>query len=387
MTAKISKVYHRENVREAAERRIRWVMNEFEHVVVSFSGGKDSTVLFNLALEAARELGRVPLRVLFIDQEAEWQATIDLVRQVMHHPDVEPMWMQVPMVLFNATSSTEHWLRCWHPDDADVWMRPKEPIAYTENRYGTERFAKLFPAIMRVEFDGVPACTLSGVRADESPGRFAGITSSLSYKDVTWGNAIGKAENKYTFYPLYDWSTPDIWKAIHDGGWSYNRIYDYQYQHGVPLQKMRVSNVHHETSVGSLFYMQEVEPETWSKLTARIAGVDTAGKLGTDDYFIRKLPHMFTSWGEYRDFLLEKLIEDPDWRAGMARRFVAQEKKIRATEAPEKVITMMLKAHVQSILTNDWEGVKVDGIERNPEFSYYIRRKQAASGQNVGALE
>jgi predicted phosphoadenosine phosphosulfate sulfurtransferase len=76
------------------------------------------------------------------------------------------------------------------------------------------------------------------------------------------------------------------------------------------VNNMRVSNVHHETSVHSLFYMQEVEPETYARLTQRIGGIDMAGKMGVADYFIHELPFMFKDWAEYRDYLLDKLIED-----------------------------------------------------------------------------
>jgi len=39
----------------------------------------------------------------------------------------------------------------------------------------------------------------------------------------------------------------------------------------------------------------------------RISGIDTAGKMSYDNFYVRKLPFMFSSWIEYRDFLIEKL--------------------------------------------------------------------------------
>lgn len=73
------RVYRDQNVYEAALDRMRWLFDEFEDVVVTISGGKDSTVIFNLALMVAREKNRLPLRVFFLDQEAEWNVVIEHV--------------------------------------------------------------------------------------------------------------------------------------------------------------------------------------------------------------------------------------------------------------------------------------------------------------------
>ena len=43
----------------------------------------------------------------YTDKELEWESTIDLVKKVMYREDVEPMWLQIPFKLFNATSGEE----------------------------------------------------------------------------------------------------------------------------------------------------------------------------------------------------------------------------------------------------------------------------------------
>lgn len=43
------------NVYEAANERIAYIFNNFEKVYVSFSGGKDSGVLLNLALDYVKK--------------------------------------------------------------------------------------------------------------------------------------------------------------------------------------------------------------------------------------------------------------------------------------------------------------------------------------------
>ena len=64
------KIYNNQNVLDAALNRIRFLFDEFPNVIVGFSGGKDSTATLNLCLQVAEEKKRLPLKVLFIDQEA-----------------------------------------------------------------------------------------------------------------------------------------------------------------------------------------------------------------------------------------------------------------------------------------------------------------------------
>jgi len=220
-----------ENVLEAAKERIRFVFGEFGNVFVAHSGGKDSTVTFHLALEVAKEMGRTPLPVLFIDQEAEFTQTIDVIKSVMYRDDVEPHWLQCPIFIFNATSHEKDWIGCW--EEGAEWLRDKDPVSIKENNFGTTRIKEMFSYYPAHLFPKEPFAMLGGVRCEESPTRRAGLTGARTYKWVTWGKKL-KAKNHYTFYPLYDWSYSDIWKAIHEHGWQYNEVYDQQYRHGVP---------------------------------------------------------------------------------------------------------------------------------------------------------
>lgn len=360
------KIYKNKTVYEESLDRIRRLFDEFDDVVVGVSSGKDSTVVFHLTMQVAKERGRLPQRVLFLDQEVEWQATIDWVKKVMYREDVHPMWMQIPFQLFNATSTIEHWLYCWDEEKKDLWMREKDPIAIHENKYNEVRFASMFPAILKVEIPR-KACYIAGVRAEESPGRKLGLTHHLTYKDISWGKQLDKKLGQYTFYPIYDWSYLDVWKAIHENGWDYNNIYNKQYQYGVPVRDMRVSNLHHETAVKSLFHFQELEPETYERATQRVAGLDMAGKLGYADYFVKELPFMFASWLEYRNYLLEKLITDEKWTERFTKEFARMDKKYDLL--PNKDV--MHKMQIQSILTNDWEMIKIHNWERAPEVDWY----------------
>jgi predicted phosphoadenosine phosphosulfate sulfurtransferase len=375
-------IWLNENVLEAAQRRISWLFDEFEQVVVNVSGGKDSTVVFHLTLEEARRRGRLPLTAYWIDQEAEWRAAVDMVREWMSHPDVQPMWLQVPFRIFNATSNADHWLHAWDPAAEDLWVHPRDPAALTDNVYGTDRFAELFRRVIAYHFDGVSVAQIAGVRAEESPVRRMGLTGHETYGGETWGRRHEYQPRHFTFYPIYDWNYPDVWKAIHDHGWRYCRLYDLQYQYGIGIRNMRVSNLHHETALESLFYLQEFEPDTYERLAARIGGIDMAGKLGGDDYYVDEVPSMFDGWEDYRDYLLEHLIDDPKWKVRMATRFARGKERFHPTVHPG-----MFKVHVRSILAHDWEGIIVENWERSVPVHLQTERAEKNAAKAARAVK
>ena len=357
------KLYKSTNVFDEALKRINWLFDEFENIVVGCSGGKDSTVVLNLCLKVAEERNRLPLTVMFIDQEAEWQHTIDYMKTVMADPRINLRWYQMPMRIFNATSQTAHWLECWNPEAKELWIHEQEPNAVTENIYGTDRFHELFPAIARVEYPKTPMCYIAGMRADENPKRYVSLTTHAVYKWATWGTTLNKSQQQYTMYPIYDWASSDVWKAITTNGWDFNHIYEQFYGYGIPLRQMRVSNLHHETAIHSLFHLQEIEPKTWDKMTKRLAGIDTAGKMGKEDFIVRDLPFMFKDWREYRDYLLEHLISNPEYKQIFTKAFNRHDEMYENYFGED-----LYRTHVSTLLCQDFSLTKLSNFDMAQGF-------------------
>ena len=350
------RVYLDENVLEMGRRRINWCFDEFDRICVNVSGGKDSTVVFELAYEIAQERNQ-KLWCMWIDQEAEYASTEGMVRSWMERDGVEPVWVQCPMKITNSTSDEEDFLDCWNPEKEDLWMREKSDMSYKENTYGTDRFTELFEEILFEHVadsdGGIDVCALGGVRAEESPTRYLGMTNGSVHKGVTYGTS-SDYDNVKTIYPIYDWSYSDVWKLIHDNGYEYNDIYDVQYKENISIRDMRVSNLNHETAVTHLFTLQEFEPDTWNKLVKRLDGIHMAGQLEEANYVPSSLPHMFKDWREYRNYLLRHVVEDEEKKKHFKRHFFTHD--LMGEHLSEERYRANVRGHVRGILTNDWEG-------------------------------
>ena len=280
----------------------------------------------------------------------------------MYRPEVDPVWVQCPIRLFNAASFEEDWLYCWDEKEKDHWMHPQDPIAITENVFGTDRFKKMFAAVSKWLFKGQPYANIGGVRAQENVTRYTGLTTSLCYKDITWGHIDSSEIGGYTFYPIYDWTYDDVWVYIAKNHIKYNHLYDLMFNYGIPANKMRVSNLHHETAVPSLMFLQEVERETYNKLCARLPGISTFSQMQKTAITIKELPDMFTSWKEYRDYLLENLVR-PDLQQEFKKLWKNQ-------EGDEWYIH-----HCNEIMINDWTGTT-----NHNSWSANNMRKKSADG-------
>lgn len=354
MTAKTGRKVYLEGIDTltAARKRIRWIFDNFSTVVVSVSGGKDSTVCFELAYQEAQKRGRT-IKCMFLDQEAEYQSSIDIVSDYMSRPGVEPYWFQVPIYMTNATSYTDDMLHAWEP--GAKWVRDKHPLAIHEDITAPDRFYD-FVEWFDNKF-GPGAAHIVGLRSEESLNRYRSVTAHPAIAGVNWSTKTKSGAVK--LYPIYDWSFEDIWTYIGNHRIRYNRIYDFLWAKGKNIPEMRVSNLIHEKAFGSLATLQEFEHETFERLSERLNGVHLAGLYANEATILdaKKLPSGFKNWKEYRDFLLKTATIPDDKKKRFTDRFVKQAD-----------IDKVHRQQARQIALNDWEGsIQIDQTDETED--------------------
>lgn len=301
------------NVYEATLERLRFIFQEFygnRPIVVTMSGGKDSTVVLYLVKEIMDEMGIEKIPVLFLDQEAEAPMTVEYVRYIMHLPWVEPYWIQTFFQEWNASKGD--WFNVWGPGER--WCREKEPNnPYTElNLKNHQYFKKTLDCVQTTLF-GKSYVTLGGVRIDESPARLSGLTNGDVYKGITWGKGGGYYKDgtprSMVLYPIWDWKVNDVWYYIFSKKIPYNKLYNYQFTQR-PLRACRVSSLIHENAIQKLHFIKEVDPKFYNKLQRRVLNVaSTVQVYNKLFHWCANLPPYFKDWDEYVNYLAENLSE------------------------------------------------------------------------------
>jgi len=267
------------NVYEAAVSRTEWIFDTFSKVYLSFSGGKDSTVMLHVAMAEARRRNR-KVGVLFVDLEGQYKLTIDHIQECydLYSEHVEPFWVALPIHLRNAVSVYEPQWICWEPGRELDWVRKPPNMAITDQEhfpfyhYGME-FEEFVPEFGKWYADGELTACLVGIRTDESLNRWRTLArKKSSFEGVQWTTYVG--ETVYNAYPIYDWKVGDIWAYHGKYGGLHNRLYDLMHKAGLTPHQMRICQPYGDDQRRGLWLFHLIEPETWARVVARVNGAN-----------------------------------------------------------------------------------------------------------------
>ncbi len=300
----------------AARQRIDWVMYTFPRVYVSFSGGKDSTVMLHLVMESAIKYNR-KIGVLFVDLEGQYKLTIDHIHECLnlYKDHIDPYWACLPIHLRNAVSQYEPQWVCWEPGKELDWIRQPPANAITDQdyfpffRYKME-FEDFVPSFGHWYAQGKLCACFVGIRSDESLNRYRTIAGhGTKFEGRCWTNYVG--QTLYNIYPIYDWKTEDDWTYLGKSGKPYNKLYDLMYKAGLSIHQQRICQPYGDDQRKGLWLFHLIEPETWARVVARVNGANQGALYAQESGNILGRIHIDKpkghTWESFAHLLLESM--------------------------------------------------------------------------------
>ena len=312
------KIYIDKSVIASSKKRIEKIFDSFERIYISYSGGKDSTVMTHLIMTEAKKRG-VKVGLLIIDLEAQYNETIKHITEMCetYKDNIDLHWFCGELLLRNGVSDFEPKWTCWDSEKENIWVRQKPKLASDLSQYDFyvpkmefEEFMVLFG---KWYSQGKLCAGFIGIRSDESLHRYRAITSEkkgLTFNGYKWTTKIGN--NLFNVYPIYDWRTEDIWIFhLKNKELSYNKIYDLMTRAGVKFSNQRLCQPFGDDQKKGIWLYHLLEPMTWYKLLNRVSGVNSGalyvhekGNMTGAGDVTKPIDH---TWESYVNFLLKSL--------------------------------------------------------------------------------
>lgn len=328
----MKRIYKDKNVFDAAMERLGYIFDTFDRVYLSFSGGKDSGIMLNLALMYMRENGiKKKLGIQILDNEANYEYSLEFMQRMIddNRDLLDVYWCCMPVTLPCTVSAYEVDWQCWGIKDEQRWVRPMPKMDYVVN-IDNHPFGDMFEPGMQYDHfwdmfaewysGGELTANMIGIRTQESLNRFRAIMNAN--KETIGGHPWTKKNTEHVFncYPVYDWRTSDVWAANAKFEWDYNKLYDTFYMAGVPVEKMRVASPFMSESKSSLNLYRVIDGHTWARLCARVQGANFVATYGKQlGYRSFSLPEGHT-WKSFVKFLLDTLPKES--AVNFKRRFI-----------------------------------------------------------------
>lgn len=305
------------DVLTAARQRIAYVFDSFPRIYVSFSGGKDSSVMLHLVMDEAQKRGR-KVGVLFVDLEGQYKITIDYIEQMyeLYAGHIIPFWCCLQMSLRNAVSAFQPKWMAWDRSQKDKWIRPMPDNCKTDEDfpfyYAGMEFEEFVPKFGHWFSHGKLTACFVGIRSDESLNRYRTIAGRKSrFEEKNWTTWVGGT--LYNAYPIYDWKTQDVWRYNGKFFKPYNRLYDLMHKAGVSIHQQRICQPYGDDQRRGLWLFHVIEPETWGKLIARVNGANSGalfnGEHGNINGMLKIQKPNGHTWESFAKLLLSSMPE------------------------------------------------------------------------------
>lgn len=317
------KYYTENDVLSETIERLNYIFKNFKNVLFSFSGGKDSGAMIQLADIVAKKLNR-KFDLVILDVEANYTCTRVFMEEIKKLSSVDKTYhFCLPFYEDNNTSIFQPQWKMWDKKEEEKWVQtlPKDAICledldndlkriYDRANLNPDRFLKKIASWISLKNNNNCVACGIGIRSQESLNRYqAIIRGKQDYKGHCWIKHHNLENNVVNFYPMYDWSVEDIWGAYAKYDWIINQFYERMYKMRQPLSQMRICQPFGLQQRKGLAQYAQVEPETWERIVNRVSGANF-GRIYScssllSHYKTEKPDHM--SWQEYTVFLLESI--------------------------------------------------------------------------------
>jgi predicted phosphoadenosine phosphosulfate sulfurtransferase len=261
------------NVFEKAIERLAVLYAEGHRLVISFSGGKDSGVMLEIAILAARMTNRLPVDVIMREEEIMIPGTYEYADWVANRPEVSFTHVVAHQPIINVYNRHEPYF--WVMDPLltpEQWVRKPPPYAIDipELNIDSMTIPSRFPPQA-----GANLYAVVGLRVQESRARMFGLFRSRGH--ITIANRHGVQNVR----PIYDMTDSDIWRAIRENGWRYNTAYDMLLRMGIPPRALRIAPPtmnHYGADILKL--SSQVWPGWFDRVCDRLPGVRQVALFG-----------------------------------------------------------------------------------------------------------
>lgn len=260
------------DVLEEAKNRIKYCLNKFDKLYVSFSWWKDSLAVLKVYEMVLDELWRTDekINVIFRDEELIPDNVIEFVKKQAQNPRYNFKWYAVQMksnkfILWKTIEYIQ-----W--DNNRKWIREKPENAIVRDwmydQYSMDS--------LQCEGDKWRIGYITGIRADESLVR---LNSVLVKKDEPF-IVTSSTPNAKLIKPIYDWKEVDIFKFFYDFNIEYCDIYDLQFWN---REALRVSTPLHSEASKEFYKIRTRTPLFYQQL------IDTFPEMKAQEKYWKEL--------------------------------------------------------------------------------------------------
>jgi len=217
-----SKVFDRSKCKEKKHPEVELkgepFLPDYDAIVISTSGGKDSECAMDLAVERAKQQGVLErvLAVHAILPDVEWPGVEELVEK-------QARFFGVPVVFVQSDQKWRSWLD--YAIERKQW--PGFGTRYCTKQWKYTPVNTLFTALRR-KFQAATGVKqirilhVMGLRAEESDER----ECLYYYFHVTDPSRTNSVKHTDTWLPVFRWTTAQIWDHIHKRKLPYHPVYD-----------------------------------------------------------------------------------------------------------------------------------------------------------------